>query len=341
MVAGRYDVGGASAVIENLAAQLCRKGIEATIGAFTFVRIPPKNGYEVRNLLTYNFTQLKRFLDNFDIIHSHHALTNYLSLVCHKSFIYHYHGAPNFGTGYFYRLNMILSLKLTSQNLNAVISVSQSGSDMLKQYFDLDTIYVIYNGVDTTRFRPGLKERFRKGIPQFLFVGNLYKHKKVQELILALKKILKSYPEAHLQIVGGGCAFSKLEHLLTSLNLQDHVTLVGRVSDSDLPYYYASCDVYVTSSRYEVCPIPLLEAMACGKPITASSIPSHSELLSRSKSGVLYTLADVEELCAKIIRTYRNRDHYKDNAIRFAQKNNWSTVTNKVLRVYNSILSGT
>ena len=334
MMAGRYVLGGASTVIENLADQLGKKGVDVTIAALSFGRIPPNGAYEVRTLPVHNISKMKRFLDGFDIVHNHHTLTNYLALISRKPFVYHYHGAPDFGKGSLFRFSMLLSIKIMKHAFDAVISVSESGARELKRYFGLNDIDIIYNGVDTDRFKPGLDERFRKGTPQFLFVGNLYEHKKVDELIGALRGVIKVYPEAHLQIVGGGYAYTILENLIRKFHLQDHVTLVGRVSNLDLPFYYASCDVYVTASRWELFGLPLLEAMACGKPIVASSIIPHVALLTKSKAGITYSKGDIEDLCKKMIKIYEETDKYRSNALHFAKEHDWSVVTEQVIRIY-------
>jgi len=334
MMAGRYVIGGASTVIENLADQLGKKGADVTIGALTFGRIPAPGAYEVKTLPVYNISKLKRFLNSFDIVHNHHPLTNYLALICSKPFLYHYHGAPDYGKGSLFRFSMLLSIKIMKRSFDEVISVSESGARELKRYFGLNDIDVIYNGVDTERFKPGLDERFRKGTPQFLFVGNLYEHKKVEELILALKEVVKGYPKAHLQIVGGGIAYTILNNLIKKLHLQDNVALVGRVSDFDLSFYYASCDVYVTASRYETFGLPLLEAMACGKPVVASSIPPHVELLNKSKAGITFHIRDLKDLSKKMIRIYEERDRYKNDAIYFAKEHDWSVVAEQVMHIY-------
>ena len=333
-MAGRYIIGGASTVIENLADQLSKKGADVTIGALTFGHVPFHGAYEVKTLPVYNISKLKRFLDGFDIVHNHHPLTNYLALISRKPFVYHYHGAPNYGKGILFRFSMLFSIKIMKHTFNAVISVSESGARELKRYLDLNDIDVIYNGVDTDRFKPSLDERFRKGTPQFLFVGNLYEHKKVEELILALKEVVKGYPKAHLQIVGGGIAYTILNNLIKKLHLQDNVALVGRVSDFDLPFYYASCDLYVTASRYETFGLPILEAMACGKPVVASSIPPHVELLNKSKAGITYHIGDLKDLSKKMIRIYEKKDRYKNNAIHFAKEHDWSVVAEQVMQIY-------
>lgn len=334
MSAGIYDIGGFSTVIEQLANNITKKGHDVTIGALWFKNFPPSGSYKVNTIPIGNIFKLRKFLSSFDIIHNHHAITNYLPLVCHKPFIYHHHGAPNIGRDYLFRLNMVLSIKLMKNTFDSVIAVSESGFINLKKYFDIDKIHLIYNGVDTSIFMPGLEEKFRKGNPQFLFVGNLYEHKKVEELIFAMNLLVEKYPKSYLQIVGHGKMYWTLKNLITKLKLQNHVELVGRVSAKELPYYYASCDAYVTASRWELFGLPLLETMACGKPFIASSIPPHLELLNKSQAGAVYPIGDLVALCNYMIKIYEEHENYKDNAIHFAIQNDWSIVADQILENY-------
>lgn len=337
-MAGRYSFGGASRVIENLADNLGKKGVDITIGALKFMRLPPTGAYDVSKIPLHNVSKLKKVLDDFDIVHNHHPITNYLALISQRAFVYHYHGAPDFGKGNLLRFNMLLSIRLMNYRFDAIIAVSESGATDLKRYLGLNATHVIYNGVESHRFRPGLDEKFRKGTPQFLFVGNIYKHKNVKELVQALKELLKEYPEAHLQIVGNGHNCRRLRAFISELELDEHVELVGRVPDYELPYYYTSCDVYVTASRWELFGLPLLEAMACGKPIVASSIRPHIELVAKSKSGDVYSQGNIEDLCEKVIKTYENRGRYRSNALQFARKHDWSVAAERVLKIYAEIL---
>lgn len=338
-MAGIYDLSGVSTVIENLADHLGKRGLDVTIGALKFNRIPPKGKYNVETIPLFNLLKLRRFLNSFDILHSHHPLTNYLAFISNKPFIYHYHGSPDYKGENLFRLHMFLSIKIMKHALDAVISVSESGAEELKQHFNLDEVYIIYNGVNINRFKPGLEEKFREGKPQFLFVGNLYEHKKVDELVTAFKDIILIYPEAHLQIIGRGDTYTHLGNLIRKFHLQDHVTLTGRVSDSALPYYYSSSDVYVTTSRWELFGLPLLEAMACGKPVVASSIPPHIELVTKSKAGVIYKIGDIEYLKRSMIKTYDERNKYKKYALIFSKKCGWSIIANHILNIYYKTLN--
>jgi len=339
MSAGLYDISGFSTVMEKLAGKLVERDHEVTIGALFFRSFPLKGGYEVVTIPVGNILKLRRFLGDFDVVHNHHPITNYLALVSRNPFAYHYHGAPNFGKGSVLRYNMLLSIKLTSHLYDAVIAVSKTAASELRRYFNFNNLNVISNGVDIDRFKIGLEEKYRKGTPQLLFVGNLYKHKMVKELIFAMKELVKSFSKAYLQIVGEGEMFNELKGLIVRHKLDDHIGLVGRVDDCDLPFYYASCDVYVTASRWELFGLPLLEAMACGKPVIASAIPAHMELLDESQAGLIYAEGDIGNLNSKIVECFEKAERFKKNAIRFANKHDWSQVADKLIRLYDRIIS--
>lgn len=332
-----YVLGGSSIVIENLADQLSKSGVDVTIGALAFKRVPSNGDYDVKSLPVYNPLKLKRFLDTFDIVHSHHPLTNYLALINRKPFVYHYHGAPNFGKGCVFRLSMISSIKITNHRFDAVIAVSEAGRDEFEQYFSLNKVYVIYNGVDTNLFKLGLEERFRKGTPQFLFVGNLYAHKNVNEILFALKKLIKLYPMAYLMIVGEGNRSDNLRNLIAELNLQKHVSLVGYVSHHELPYYYSSSDVYITASRCEHFSLPLIEAWACGKPVIASNIPAHLALLKKSEAGLAYKVGNIPDLVSCMAYIYEHKDEFSEKGLSFAENNDWSLVAGRVKKIYKTV----
>ena len=94
--AGFYGVGGFSTVMAQLGNTLVEKGHDVTIGALWFRRFPSKSVYNVSSIPVGNLVKLRRFLDKFDVIHSHHFVTNCFALVSCKPFVCPYPGAPKF-----------------------------------------------------------------------------------------------------------------------------------------------------------------------------------------------------------------------------------------------------
>ena len=80
----------------------------------------------------------------------------------------------------------------------------------------------------------------------------------------------------HLIIVGDGDLKQNYIEKANKLGVNSQVTFAGRVSDEDLPLYYAASDVTVLPSTTmgEAFGLVLVEAMATGKPVIASNLPA-------------------------------------------------------------------
>jgi glycosyltransferase involved in cell wall biosynthesis len=79
---------------------------------------------------------------------------------------------------------------------------------------------------------------------------------------------------------------------------QPGVHLVGRVPDATLDALYRHATIVATASVYEGFGLPVLEAIARGRPIVASDIPAHAEVLG--DAGRLVPTGDVDAMAAAI-----------------------------------------
>ena len=99
-------------------------------------------------------------------------------------------------------------------------------------------------------------------------------------------------PQARLIIVGKP-TFSAYYEKLKNISSPE-IIFAGAVSDKELPYYYAACDVYATASLWEGFDMPLVEAQACGKPVVAFDIGPHKELIN--EKGILVQPKNIAQL---------------------------------------------
>ena len=79
-----------------------------------------------------------------------------------------------------------------------------------------------------------------------------------------------------------------LNHLIRRTDLSRWVSVLGFVQKRDLPLYYNARDVFVSASYWEGFGLPLLEAMACGKPVVARASSAMLELITESKAGLAF-----------------------------------------------------
>jgi phosphatidylinositol alpha-1,6-mannosyltransferase len=146
-----------------------------------------------------------------------------------------------------------------------------------------ETITLIYPGVDTERFRPGLpcddlrqSVGLRAGQRLILSVGRLVRRKGFDQVIRALPELVKQGIDAHYALIGIGEDWDYLAGLAKELGVSARLHLLGHVSPADLPRWYNACDVFIMANREingdtEGFGMVFLEAAACGKPAIAGA----------------------------------------------------------------------
>jgi glycosyltransferase involved in cell wall biosynthesis len=228
-------------------------------------------------------------------------------------------------------------MKFYRKRISKIISVSQAGISQMKKMIGDVSAEVIYNGVDTNFYNPELSEPYKKGAPQLLFVGGLRPYKKASLLIEYIPKLLKKYPNIHLQIVGTGEEKLSLENLIKKLNLENFIELTGKIDNEELRLRYSSCDIYVSASTFEVCPVPTLEAMACGKSLLLFDIEPHREIIEISNAGKIFSFKKDLDFMTVLDTVYANLDSNKISALKFAKSHDWKLITQQLMATFEKL----
>jgi glycogen(starch) synthase len=139
---------------------------------------------------------------------------------------------------------------------------------------------------------------------RLLFIGQLTPRKGYDLVVHALPHVVVQFPNARLQIVSGlnHADRAAMEQMARELGVEEHVTFLGRVDDSELVNLFRNATVYVTPTRYEGFGLTLLEAMAAGCPIVTSDIPVVREIIEHGRNGWLTPYNDSEGLAQGIVR---------------------------------------
>jgi glycosyltransferase involved in cell wall biosynthesis len=133
-------------------------------------------------------------------------------------------------------------------------------------------------------------------------MARLAPDKGLEYLITAATLLLRTERRFRIVIAGDGPERARLEELTRNLGVADRVNFLGFREDiSDL---LAACDLVVLPSLREGLSIALLEAMAAGKPIVATSIGSHRELACQAEIARLVPPADAAALCDAILQVW-------------------------------------
>jgi len=178
-----------------------------------------------------------------------------------------------------------------------------------------DRVYVVPNGVDTAKFRPGApplalktKKRFK-----FLFVGGTIPRKGIDILLDVYMKAFTAEDDVCLVIKDmGGSSFYKgqtAQDLITKCQAMPNAPEIEYIdrtlSDEELVGLYTACDCLVHPYRGEGFGLPIAEAMACGLPVivtgygaaldfcteeTAYLVPAREVRLPQKRVGDLETV---------------------------------------------------
>jgi glycosyltransferase involved in cell wall biosynthesis len=136
-----------------------------------------------------------------------------------------------------------------------------------------------------------------------LFVGRLYRRKRVDVLLRAAAALGERIPQLDVRIVGDGPCAKSLGQLARELKLESTVTFLGGVSRTQLVDEYRAASAFCLPSVQEGFGIVLLEAMAAGKPIVAARAAAIPEVAPHS---TLFAPGDAEALAAGIETLYRS-----------------------------------
>jgi len=158
---------------------------------------------------------------------------------------------------------------------------------------DVD-VRVVYNGVDTDRFRPCTDRaalRDALGLPRgavlALFVGRVEPEKGVDELFGAFERAAPGVPDLHLVLVGAGPSLDGGLARLARAGLSQRVHAPGRLAHAQVAAMMQACDLLVLPSWAEGMPNVMLEAMACGLPPIVTPVGGVPEVIVDGANGCL------------------------------------------------------
>lgn len=154
-------------------------------------------------------------------------------------------------------------------------------------------------GIDVLEFVPW-PDRCIGLQPRLLCVGRLAPEKGQGLLLEAIATLREEGCPVHLRLAGDGPDRGWLENRAVELGISSSVDFAGWTDPTRLRALYAQTDLFVLPSLAEGIPIVLMEAMAMQIPCVAPRIAGIPELIDDGVDGMLFAVADVEDLTRKI-----------------------------------------
>lgn len=206
-------------------------------------------------------------------------------------------------------------------------------------------IEVVFNGVDTKKFRPVLeKNKFRT----FTVTagGTILNNKKGLEVLLrGFASFHKDYHRSKLLLFGEGDQKKQLEALSLKLGIEQAAVFVGRVSHEDLAKQLPRCHVLCLPSRVEGMSNALLEGMASGLAIVATPVGGVMEALRYEWGeerlgdvGEIVEIGDHEAIAEVLTKLYRDDSYRQGLGQRARQKSlqlSWEKAAARYKEIYD------
>ncbi|GMQ82266.1 MAG: N-acetyl-alpha-D-glucosaminyl L-malate synthase BshA [Rhodothermia bacterium] len=163
-------------------------------------------------------------------------------------------------------------------------------------------IEVIPNFIDTSRFRPLMKDHFKRAIcpngeTLLVHVSNFRPVKRATDVVEIFSQLLQEGYSVKLFLVGDGPDRAPTEHLARELGVIDDIRFLGK--QEPVEELLSIADIFLMPSGSETFGLAALEAMSCGVPVVASDIGGLPELITDGETGLLCPLGDIDSFAEK------------------------------------------
>ncbi|WJW76714.1 glycosyltransferase family 1 protein [Thiohalobacter sp. IOR34] len=223
---------------------------------------------------------------------------------------------------------------------DAVVAVSETTRRDLADAYPWATarMHRIYPGIDRKKFSCSGMDRHDEA-RYFLMVGNLTPNKNVELVIDAMRLLAVSHGGCKLKIVGSDPSSRIDAGQLRAEGID--VELLTGIPDEQLRLLYCNATCLIQASKYEGFGLPVLEAMAAGLPVVASTADSLSEIAG---DAALYFPPDSpSQLASQLDRLMQDgslRKELVDKGFENLERFSWSDSASQTAGLFSRILGG-
>lgn len=198
---------------------------------------------------------------------------------------------------------------------DCVITITSAlKEELIRRGVPADRITIVPNSVDAGAFTPEPRDRELEqqfgleGKRVVGYIGTFTHYEGLDDLLYAVSYLIdQGVDDLHLLLVGDGAAFPELQELVRELELQENVTLTGRVPFSDVHRYYSLIDIAPFPRKplpvtEMVSPLKPFEAMAMEKAVLVSSVAALAEIVDDGTTGLIFEKGNLDSLAAALRR---------------------------------------
>jgi glycosyltransferase involved in cell wall biosynthesis len=181
---------------------------------------------------------------------------------------------------------------------------------------------VVYDGIEVPRSAGGQDERVARDVRREFtipeeaaiigMVARIDQQKDYETLAKAAALVVEEVPNTRFLVVGNYSGddaerahFQRVQAWLKVNNVLPYFIFTG--FRTDVPRLLSAMDIVVLSTHYEGLPLVLLEAMAQGKPVVATTVDGVPEVVTDDHTGLLFPHRDQRALASHLVALIRDR----------------------------------
>jgi L-malate glycosyltransferase len=196
----------------------------------------------------------------------------------------------------------------------------------------------IPNIIDLAQFRYRVRSPLR---PHLVCTRGFHPYYGIDVVVRAFAEVQQSYPDARLDLVGGGPLEGSIRDLVAQLKLAN-VNFMGVASRAEIGRFYDQADIFVNASNLDNMPVSILEAFASGTPVVTTELEGVKYIVAHERTGLLSKPGDATALAGNILRLLNRPDlaaQMAQEAFEESNRYHWTVVRKQWLQLYADMTS--
>lgn len=227
-------------------------------------------------------------------------------------------------------------IKLVWKKAKLLIAKCKIEQEMIIKTGCKKNIQIIYNGVDTLKFKPKNKSVAKE--LTIICPARLIKRKGQDILIKAIALLKEKNINFKVDLIGEGDEKENFVNLCKELNIQENINFIGYVTRVEMPEYYSNSDIFVLPSYNEGMSNSMLEAMASGISPVVTNVGGVEELITDKENGFIFDAGNVNQLADILEKLYSDRHLLLETSKKTretVEQLSWSNITDKYKEIFS------
>jgi glycosyltransferase involved in cell wall biosynthesis len=219
-----------------------------------------------------------------------------------------------------------------------IITISKYSESLYKELFYFNKSKLIYNGIDTEKFKNIEGDLIPKSI---FYLGNTSIEKGADIAIKVFIELLKKEPNSTLHFIGRETGYNNdFLQIISDNHITEKVFLYGFQPVKEIVKLISKAETVIFPSKGETFGLALCETMAIGKPVVVSNIGSFNEIIENMYNGIIANT--IQDYIDSIVFLFENKQEAiiigKNARKTILEKFNKTNLLNETLNYYQEVI---